>query len=217
MLLLAVIVFSVGCSADEPTPIAESAPEETIVEEAPAADSIEVVDDERSLERRIEDAAIATQVRIALVDASELKRFEFDPQVVNGRVILQGEVNTQNQRNRAAEIAKGVTGVRDVTNRITAVEEPMLASETTDTTAADTSDQLAQAEEETAEDPAAAPSETPESEPPQQAEQATYHTVKSGESLWTISRNYGVTIAQIRRLNDLTSNNLRPGQRLQVK
>jgi N-acetylmuramoyl-L-alanine amidase len=41
------------------------------------------------------------------------------------------------------------------------------------------------------------------------------HTVKSGESLWKISRRYGTTVASIRRANNLgNSSLLRPGQEL---
>ena len=225
-LIIALIIFVVGCSK-EAAPEEETAQPETVVEEAPEAENVEVVDDERSLERRIEDAAIATQVRIALVDASELRRFEFHPEVVNGRVVLRGEVNTQNQRSRAEAVAKEVQGVQSVNNQITALEEPVVASETPDTAAADTAEGIARADQpaDTAQDPDASErdiqTQTDEtaakSESESAQQQATYHTVKSGESLWTISRNYDVTIEQIRRLNNLSSNNLRPGQRLQVK
>lgn len=36
--------------------------------------------------------------------------------------------------------------------------------------------------------------------------QRTTHTVKSGESLWSISNRYGITIAKLKSLNGLTSN-----------
>jgi membrane-bound lytic murein transglycosylase D len=43
------------------------------------------------------------------------------------------------------------------------------------------------------------------------------HTVRSGESLWTISQRYRVTIAQLRTWNDMPEGTvLRPGQRLRV-
>ena len=44
-----------------------------------------------------------------------------------------------------------------------------------------------------------------------------HHTVRSGESLWTISQRYRVTIAQLRTWNDMPVGTvLRPGQRLRV-
>ncbi len=43
------------------------------------------------------------------------------------------------------------------------------------------------------------------------------HRVKSGESLWSISRRYGMTVSQLARMNSISAKSiLRPGQRLQV-
>jgi len=43
------------------------------------------------------------------------------------------------------------------------------------------------------------------------------HRVKSGESLWSISRRYGMSVAALARMNHLsTKTTLQPGQRLQV-
>ncbi|MGH8129411.1 MAG: LysM peptidoglycan-binding domain-containing protein [Steroidobacteraceae bacterium] len=43
------------------------------------------------------------------------------------------------------------------------------------------------------------------------------HRVKSGESLWSISRRYGMTVPQLARMNHLSAKAvIRPGQRLQV-
>lgn len=39
-----------------------------------------------------------------------------------------------------------------------------------------------------------------------QAHAATTHTVKSGESVWSISHKYGISIAKLKSLNGLTSN-----------
>ena len=49
-----------------------------------------------------------------------------------------------------------------------------------------------------------------------QAEAATTHTVRSGESLWSISNRYGITIAKLKSLNGLTSNLIFPNQVLTV-
>ncbi len=46
---------------------------------------------------------------------------------------------------------------------------------------------------------------------------ARWHTVRSGESLWTISRRYGVSTNQIKRWNGLRSDLIRPGQTLRVR
>jgi membrane-bound lytic murein transglycosylase D len=43
------------------------------------------------------------------------------------------------------------------------------------------------------------------------------HRVRSGESLWSISRRYGMTVAQLARMNHISTKSLlQPGQRLQV-
>jgi membrane-bound lytic murein transglycosylase D len=43
------------------------------------------------------------------------------------------------------------------------------------------------------------------------------HRVKSGESLWSISRKYGMTVTQLARMNHISTKTLlQPGQRLQV-
>jgi LysM repeat protein len=48
------------------------------------------------------------------------------------------------------------------------------------------------------------------------AAEATYHTVRRGDTLTEIARAYGVSMQQLRALNDL-SGALRPGQRIRVR
>ncbi len=43
-----------------------------------------------------------------------------------------------------------------------------------------------------------------------------FHTVQPGETLFTISKRYGVSIAKLRELNDLTNQNLTVGQQLTI-
>ena len=43
-----------------------------------------------------------------------------------------------------------------------------------------------------------------------------YHTVKKGESLYSISKKYGTTVAKLKALNGLSSDNLKIGQRLLI-
>jgi LysM repeat protein len=43
-----------------------------------------------------------------------------------------------------------------------------------------------------------------------------YHTVKRGENLYTIGKKYGKTPEEIKKLNNLKSSNLYPGQKLIV-
>lgn len=46
---------------------------------------------------------------------------------------------------------------------------------------------------------------------------ASYHTVQSGDTLFSLSRRYGVTVERIRQLNGLTDNTIRIGQQLRVQ
>jgi LysM repeat protein len=42
------------------------------------------------------------------------------------------------------------------------------------------------------------------------------HTVRNGESLWTIARRFGKSVADLKRWNGLTQSVIRPGQKLTV-
>lgn len=42
-------------------------------------------------------------------------------------------------------------------------------------------------------------------------------TVRRGDSLWSLARRSGTTVAELRRLNDLSSDRLQPGQRIRVR
>ena len=46
--------------------------------------------------------------------------------------------------------------------------------------------------------------------------EASYHTVRRGDTLWKISREYDVSVRQVRALNDL-SESLQPGRRIRVR
>ena len=43
-----------------------------------------------------------------------------------------------------------------------------------------------------------------------------YYTVKSGDSLWSISKKFGVTVNELKEANNLTSNTLKIGQVLKI-
>ena len=44
-----------------------------------------------------------------------------------------------------------------------------------------------------------------------------YHTVVNGDTLWAISKKYGVNVDQIKKLNNLTSNIINVGKKLKIK
>ena len=50
-----------------------------------------------------------------------------------------------------------------------------------------------------------------------QAEASTTHTVRSGESLWSISHHYGITVSKLKSLNGLSSNLIFPNQVLKFQ
>ncbi len=53
--------------------------------------------------------------------------------------------------------------------------------------------------------------------PRQKANAPVYYSVKNGDSLWTISRKFRISMADIKRWNSLKSNLLRPGSTLKIK
>lgn len=68
--------------------------------------------------RQIDDSVITTKVKAALLDAFELKGFKITVNTEKAVVQLSGFVDSQQQIDRAAEIARGVEGVRSVQNRL---------------------------------------------------------------------------------------------------
>lgn len=48
-------------------------------------------------------------------------------------------------------------------------------------------------------------------------EDGDYYTVQKGDSLWSIATKFGVTVAKLKEINNLESNNLKVGQILKIK
>lgn len=46
---------------------------------------------------------------------------------------------------------------------------------------------------------------------------ALQHRVRQGDTLWTIARNYGVSVAELRETNDLRGSRIYPGQLLELR
>ena len=65
---------------------------------------------------KISDAAILTKVKAKLL-ADGIKGTNVD--VTNGSVVLKGLVEDMNEKAKAGDIAKNVSGVKDVTNQLT--------------------------------------------------------------------------------------------------
>ncbi len=67
----------------------------------------------------VDDAAITTKVKAALLDDSGLKSFDISVTTNKDVVHLSGVVNSDHVRARATEVAAGVPGVRSVVNNLT--------------------------------------------------------------------------------------------------
>lgn len=67
----------------------------------------------------VDDATITTKVKAAFVKDEIVKAFDVSVETFKGTVQLSGFVDTAEEKSRAAQIARGVKGVRDVDNKIT--------------------------------------------------------------------------------------------------
>jgi|SRR5580692_4295941 hyperosmotically inducible protein len=66
----------------------------------------------------VDDASITTKVKADLIGDDTVKAHQITVETYKGVVQLSGFVDTSEQKDRAAEIAKNVPGVQDVTNNI---------------------------------------------------------------------------------------------------
>lgn len=154
----------------------------------------------QSLEDKLEHARTVARARIVLAEDASLRSFTFQPSVSGDVLTLGGTVETQAQKERAAELVSGIVGVRSVVNtiRVSNARGPDLTD-------------LPPAPPPTAAEQAAAEAQ-PEPEP-----EKVFHTVKSGDTVGAIARRYGVSIREVQRLNGLRGSTIRIGQRLRVK
>ena len=72
----------------------------------------------RAVGETIDDVTITTKVKAAFVDATEVKALDIKVQTEKGVVQLSGFVETQNQIDKAVELANGVKGVQEVQNKM---------------------------------------------------------------------------------------------------
>ncbi|ACB73354.1 BON domain-containing protein [Opitutus terrae] len=66
----------------------------------------------------VDDAAITTKVKTAMVRDEVVRAMQVDVTTFKGNVQLSGFVDTAEQKARAEQIARGVNGVTAVTNNI---------------------------------------------------------------------------------------------------
>src|SRR5436309_10775810 len=66
----------------------------------------------------VDDAAITTKVKAALVKDEVVKARDVKVETFKGRVQLSGFVDNATQKTRAGEVAAGIPGVTDVRNNL---------------------------------------------------------------------------------------------------
>lgn len=74
--------------------------------------------EQRNTGEYIDDKAIATKVKAAIVQAPELKATQINVEAYRGVVQLSGFVESADNIRRAGEVANSVTGVKSVINNI---------------------------------------------------------------------------------------------------
>lgn len=77
---------------------------------------------EQSSGERIDDHGTSSRVRGALAEDTQYKYGGVNVATYKGTVQLSGFVNSRDQKNRAADLARKVDGVREVANNITVRE-----------------------------------------------------------------------------------------------
>ena len=199
----------------------------------------------RSVAQRLEDASLETRVKIALAEERSLRAYRFNPEVQGGRVTLQGDVGTAQERRQAAKIVEGLEGVEALSNQVMVGGQQVAAASTGSPEASSQKETPEKKKPDASQEPLAQ-AETEEEPPPEKqtgegagesssststggeentGEQGSssntsskeYYVVKSGDSLWSIAQANGISVSQLRQLNDLSSSSLHPGDRLRVK
>ncbi len=146
---------------------------------------------------RLADLRLATAVRLALVDDARTRALDVTVFARDGAVDVAGDVPPL-LGPVAAGVAGDVRGVR--TLRGLGGDGPGPATRI-----------------EPRPDPARAAPARAAPEPPPSGAEGLYHTVESGDTLFSLARRYGTTVDAIQRLNGQTEAGIRVGQRLRVR
>jgi hyperosmotically inducible protein len=80
--------------------------------------NLDVQTADRDMGTTVDDATITGKVKAALIADSATKATEINVDTREGTVQLNGFVGTQTAKDRAAELAKGIEGVRSVENNL---------------------------------------------------------------------------------------------------
>jgi hyperosmotically inducible protein len=77
-------------------------------------------DASRGAGQTVDDATVTAKVKAALLAESDVDGSKINVDTINGRVTLKGEVPSKTMVERAAQVAKGIEGVKDIDNRLSA-------------------------------------------------------------------------------------------------
>ena len=187
-----------------------------------------------AVEARLDELALGTRVRLALLNDEVLEPFPFDVSVSGRDVTVQGAVRTQEQWARVSTIVQRLQGVGAVVNEVELTDgeipdpEVVLDAEALDVDV-DALDPMLRIELEDEADPSTGVPEEPVVEAPaagtSEAEEpaaggivpAGFHRVEAGDTLLKLSETYGTPIRDIRRMNNLSrAEALEPGRLLRV-
>lgn len=103
MLALGLAFFSIGCSPKTEVAAAPAAPATTVGME-------------------IDDTVVTTRVKSALIEHNDTKGFDIKVETRKGLVQLSGFVDNRSQADRALAVARGVEGVKGITDAMTLKE-----------------------------------------------------------------------------------------------
>lgn len=67
----------------------------------------------------LDDAAITAKVKTAFVAEPDLKALQINVDTKNGTVTLSGQVDSEQHKEHAAQVAQGIEGVKAVDNKLT--------------------------------------------------------------------------------------------------
>ena len=77
-----------------------------------------VTDRQSSVGTYVDDAAITTQVKAKMAEDPTVSAMRISVETLQGTVQLAGFATNESEKARAAQIAQGVNGVRDIRNNI---------------------------------------------------------------------------------------------------
>ncbi len=77
-----------------------------------------VADGQSTVGQYVDDATITTRVKARMAEDPQVSAMRINVETLNGTVQLAGFATSQNEKDRAAQMAREVNGVRDVRNNI---------------------------------------------------------------------------------------------------